>query len=336
MKIVTEESIRGRMLDYYESGGGQTFYVGFNGLAKYYSIKEGGVTDWTGYPGSGKTELLLEMLKNCSDWYGHKHLIYMPDAGTTEEVVAKLIHKFTGKQFEEFYFDADGVKRDVKNRITEAEMFRWIPEVLKMFKIYDPTIGDDKNKTRSKTLTPTQFWEYAVENKEKLGIFSAVIDSWNYMKHDTKGYDREDKWLEDTLSYRNELAERNNIHFHTIIHPKAPKTDAKGKIIFPDMHSLKGGSEWGNNGKSIIIVHRDFNSPITDVKIEKAKPRVVGVQGIACLKYDLKSGRWYENIKGKGTQKFYSHEKPIIEGEHNGMANDFESFEGSSIDEQPF
>lgn len=329
-EIITEEMIRDRMSEYYDTGGGETFYAGFNGLARHYSIKAGGVTDWTGYAGSGKTELLLDILKDCSKWYGHKHLIYMPDAGTVEEVVAKLIHKFTGKQFEEFYYNNEGVRMLVKNRITEADMFRQIPEVLEMFKIYDPSIKKKNEKgkksTRSKTLTPTEFWEYAVENKEKLGIFSAVIDSWNYMRHDTEGFGREDKWLEDTLSYRNELAEGSNLHFHTIIHPKAPRKDKTGKVMFPDMHDLKGGSEWSNNGKSIIIVHREENSPITNVKIDKAKPRVVGVKGTACLCYDVKAGRYYEVIASTGMKRIYSHKEHITESDNRNMPNDFSSF----------
>lgn len=331
--IITEEMIRDRMSEYYDTGGGETFYAGFNGLAKHYSIKEGGVTDWTGFPGSGKTELLLETLKNCSEWYGHKHLIYMPDAGTVEEVLAKLIHKFTGKQFEEFYYNDKMERVEVKNRITEAEMFKWIPKVLELFKIYDPTTKKGKNGTRSKTLTPIEFWEYAVENKEKLGIFSAVIDSWNYMRHDVEGFGREDKWLENTLSYRNELAEKNDLHFHTIIHPKAPRKDKSGKIIFPDMHDLKGGSEWGNNGKSIIIVHREANDPLTYVKIDKAKPRVVGIKGTACLMYDVKAGRYYENISSSGMKRVYSHKEHITESNNKNMPNNFDEFDA---DPKPF
>ena len=45
------------------------------------------------------------------------------------------------------------------------------------------------------------------------------------MRHDTEGFAREDKWLEDTLSFRNELAERSNMHFHTVIHPTKARKD---------------------------------------------------------------------------------------------------------------
>jgi len=316
--IITEEEIRDSLHDHYMTGGGRTYYVGFNALSKHYNVKEGGVTDWTGYPGSGKTELLLEVLKNCSEWYDHKHLIYMPDAGSVEEVVGKLIHKFTGKQFEEFYYDKSGKKIKIQNRITEKEIFEWLPKVLKHFHIYNPVKNDKKGKTRSKAVTPREFWDFAAENKKELGIFSAVIDSWNYMRHDI-GSQRQDQWLEEILSYRNELAERNGLHLHTIIHPKQEKKDKNGKKITPDMHSLKGGSEWPNNGKTIIVVDRGFDSGITDIKIDKAKPKVVGVQGICSLRFDLNLGKFYENINHK---RHYAHKEPIdvkevkIEGDH--------------------
>lgn len=301
--IVDLKSISDDMGRFYRHGSGKVFYAGFNALAPYYNIKEGGVTDWTGYPGSGKTELLLDLLKNQSEWHSHKHLVHMPDAGTNVEVCAKLIHKISGKPFEEFYYDEKGQKVMIENRISEAEMLRHLPDVIEHFKIFD-TKGN-----RSKSITPKEFWDYAAENKKKLGIFSAVIDSWNYMNHDTQGYEREDKWLEHTLSYRNEVAERNNLHFHTIIHPRGAKKDKNGKIIMPDMHHLKGGSEWANNGKTIVIVHRDFQSKITDIKIDKAKPKIVGIQGVTCLNYDVNKGTFFENIDGK---KHYAHKDSIV------------------------
>lgn len=332
-RIITEEMIRDKMSEHYDTGGGETFYVGFNSLAPYYSIKEGGVTDWTGFPGSGKTELLLETLNNCNKWYGHKHLINMPDAGTVEEVIAKLMHKSTGKQFEEYYYNDKGERTLIKNRLSESDMFKLLPEILDAFKIYNPERKKDANGKRVDKLTPVQYWEFAAENKDKLGIFSAVIDSWKDMRHDIAGYGREDKWLEDTLSTRNEISEDSGIHFHTIIHPKGARKDSKGNVIPLDMHDLKGGSEWGNSGKTIVIVSRNKVSGITDVKISKAKPRVVGIEGVGCLRYDIKAGRYYENIASTGMKRVYSHKEHIVESDNNSMPNNFDDFEN---DEAPF
>lgn len=314
--VIEYKDIVDDVMRYFKYGGGTTYYLGFKCLARYYSIKEGGVTDWTGNPGSGKTELLFESLMNTSEWYGHKHLINMPDAGTNEEVIGKLLHKISGKQFEEYYFNKEGTKCKIENRITEKEIYRYLPEVLEYFKIYNPKVNN-----RSKTTTPKEFWDFAVKNKKELGIFSAVIDSWNYMKHDTEGYAREDKWLEATLSYRNELAEQSGMHFHTIIHPKSEKKNKDGRIIMPDMYSLKGGSEWASNAKTVIVVHREFGSNITDVKIDKAKPRIVGLQGTTCLQYDLQRGKYFEIINENGGYKKYAEKLENKPEEQNTMDN---------------
>ena len=289
MDIVKESEIKERLMDFYANGGGKTYFVGYKSLAKHYSIKEGGCTDWTGYAGSGKTELLLDLLKNCSRYYRHKHLIHTPDAGTIEEVVGQLIHKMSGKPFDEFYYNDLGERVLIEDRVSEEDVKKYLPIVLEYFKILDP-----KTKTNSKALTPKEFWQFSVDNKKELGIFSAVIDSWNYMRHDTEGFSREDKWLEDTLSFRNELAERSKMHFHTVIHPTKARKDSEGKVTPPDIHSLKGGSEWGNNGKSIIVVDRDFDSNMSSIIIAKAKPKIVGIRGMVTLSYDVKTGQYFE------------------------------------------
>jgi len=287
MNIYQHKELEEQLLEHYLGGGGKTFYCGFKKLAPLYSVHEGGRTDWTGYPGSGKTELLLEVLNNTSEWYGHKHLIHMPDAGSVAEIISKIMHKMSGKQVKEFYYDKEGNKIYIQDRLTQDEIKILLPKVLNNFVIFKP------EGKASKAVTPMEFWNFASEHKKTLGIFSAVIDSWNYMKHDVPSNLRYDQWLESTLSYANDLAESSKLHLHTIIHPKSP-TKIEGKVKMPDMHELKGGSEWANNGKSIIVVHREFDGNITEIKVNKAKPEIVGVRGFTDLLYDVKLGRFFE------------------------------------------
>jgi hypothetical protein len=286
--IFKYQEIEHSIFEHYKSGGGKTFYLGFPNLAKHYSIMEGSRTDWTGYPGSGKTELLLECLVNTSEWYGHKHLIHMPDAGSTSEVIAKIMHKMSGKQFKEFYYNAQGEKVKIENRLSELEITRLLPKVLDKFIIYKP------QGKASKAITPKELWQFGADNKKELNLFSVVIDSWNYMRHEVTSGMRYDQYLEDVLSFGNDLCEASKLHFHTIIHPKSP-VKINGKAQIPDMHELKGGSEWGNNGKSIIIVHRDFDSVVTEIKVNKAKPEVIGVRGVTSLMYNVKTGKFNED-----------------------------------------
>jgi len=312
MDIYKYEEVEAKVMEHYLGGGGNVFYLGFKELGRHYQILEGSRTDWTGYAGSGKTELLLECLNNTSDWYGHKHLIHMPDAGSIAELSAKLLHKMSGKQFKEYFIDDKGEKVILKNRLTEEEVLTLLPKMLKNFALFNPSTSGKS----SKAITPSELWQFGADNKKDLGIFSVVIDSWNYMKHDVQGGQRYDQWLESTLSFANDLSESSKLHFHTIVHPKSP-TKIQGKIQMPDYHDMKGGSEWGNNGKSIIICHREFDSKVLEVKINKAKPEIVGIRGLVMLEYDIVTGKYYTNDIHKG--KIYATPLPRETAMQNNM-----------------
>lgn len=274
-----------KVIGRWKRGEEQTHNVGFKSLSNFYNVMQGSCTDWSGYPTSGKTELLLECLMNLSNFYGHVHMLYMPDAGEPDEIMGELLSKYCQKPFNEFYY-SNGEKFKSLNRITEKEIMMYTPEIEKHFKIINQ---------ETKQLTPLDFWKYAAQYSKENKLHSAVIDSWNYMKHDI-GSLRYDQWLESTLSARNQIAAAHNLHFHTIIHPKSAVTTKEGIVTVPTAHSLKGGSEWYNNGKSIIVVDRDdFQSRAVKIYIQKAKPKSVGNKGEVELFYDVKKSRYYED-----------------------------------------
>lgn len=281
--ILKPADIRNEVMHYFRTGGRPRYFVGHGCLDKFYGIREGSRTDWTGYPGSGKTELMIECLWNTSNYHNHKHLIHMPDAGSRVEVISKLFHKVTGKRMEKYYWTKDGRQEtDPGFLATEQEIDRNLPEILHFFQVYEPG---------KKLVTPELFWNYAVDNQKKLGIFSAVIDSWNYMHHDLQG-EREDKWLAKTLQLGNDLVEESGLHFHTIIHPRSAKLK-DGKLQPPTYHEMKGGSEWGNYAKTVIVVHWPTGQLETEVHIEKAKGANIGIKGMCLMGYDIGKGKYY-------------------------------------------
>ncbi|ASD51787.1 hypothetical protein [Flavobacterium phage FCOV-F18] len=279
-EILTASQNHDSMIKYREKGALRGVYLGFPNLNEFYTMALPGVTDWTGYPQSGKTELLIELLLNTSLFYGWKHLLYVPDIGSKEDMISLVIHKLTGKTFD---------KRYKSNYIEEIDISKNIDWVLEHFRILHKT--DEKAK-----LTPYQFWDFGVEYSSTVigGIQTMVIDSWKDMKHDRTM--RDDQYLEDVLSYRNMIAEKYKVHLHTVIHPKGLGNEktAKGERKVPGPDDLKGGSEWWNNGKNIIVVHRpEGSSNTTDIYIKKAKPKSVAKQGKAELFLDLVSYRYY-------------------------------------------
>lgn len=273
----------GRHRDTYHDRGK---YLGWESMDKHYSMSLGNCTDWTGFPMSGKTQILMECLVNSSLYYGWKHLLFMPDVGNNIEILSDLIHKKTGKTFDP----------KEHNVITDEEITRAAVWMRGFFTIL-------KKKDVKAKMTPFEFWDYAVELKNSEGLHTASIDSWKDLSHPYDKYGGYGPYLEVALPYRNQISEDHNLHLHTIIHPKTltPERDKSGNIKPVTVFDLKGGSEWFNSGKCMITVHREdltFNK--AQVIFGKIKPRSVGKMGSIELFFDVSKGVYYEQFHQDG------------------------------------
>ena len=266
-------------------------YLGFDSIDTHYSMQLGNVTDWTGFPMSGKTQILMECLLNTSIFYGWKHLIYFPDVGNKTEIISDLLHKLTGKSFNPKY----------NNHITEEEIIKDIDWILEHFKIL--TKKDVKAR-----LTPFDFYDLAAT----MDIQTASIDSWKDMSHPYDKYGGYATYLEVVLPYRNQIAEDNNIHINTVIHPKLTEK-VNGKRKAPTPYDLKGGSEWFNSGKCMITVHRESKDDnVAQINFNKIKPRSVGSIGSVELMFDLNKFVYYEE---SGAQRMYASKRNEVKTE---------------------
>jgi hypothetical protein len=284
-KILNYQDCEEDLLKYREKGALRGVYLGFPYLHQNYTMSLPGVTDWTGFPASGKSEILLEMLLNTSEYHGWRHLLFVPDVGEKNEVLGILIHKRTGKTFDKRFENV--------NYISENEVRNNLQWILHHFQIIVQT--DLKAK-----MTPYQFWDYAAMLKVhfKGDLHTATIDSWKDMRHniapDGTSFNRDDKYLEDVLSYRNSMAEHHKMHFHTVIHPVKTEADKDGNRKAPTPYDLKGGSEWYNNGKCMITVHRISGSANeVEVIVTKAKPKSVAKVGKVTMYFNLSKNKFY-------------------------------------------
>lgn len=296
-EILTASNTHTDILKYREQGAIRGVYLGFPLLHENYTMSLPGCTDWTGFPASGKSEALLEFLLNTSLFYGWKHLLYVPDVGDKNEIIAIIIHKITGKTFD---------KRYQSNYISEKEVNINLDWVLEHFRIMHKTDLTAK-------MTPYEFWNLAAEMNKEVdgGIQTATIDSWKDMRHgvglDGEQFGRDDKYLEDVLSYRNAMSEKHKQHYHIVIHPIKTEADKDGKRRPPTPYDLKGGSEWYNNGKCMITVHRKDNSPNgVDIMVTKAKPKSVAKVGKVDMFFDVKVAKFYADINN---EKVYANAK---------------------------
>jgi hypothetical protein len=316
-KLLEFKDIESGIETLHEKGWDTGKYLGFPAIAAHYNMLPGSCTDWTGYPQSGKTELCLEFLLNTTEFYQWKHLIFAPDIGTSLEIMAKLIHKHTGQTFIKKY----------KNHIDIKTAFKACSMLLQHFKII--------HKTNPKAqITPLGIWEYASEYKKREGLNTVMIDSWKDLHHDYENYGGSyAKYLSNILPIRNELAEHSKLHFHTIIHPKNPVRDNKGKVRPPFADDIEGGAQWNNSGKSIIAVHREnLSDNVSDIYFRKIKPEAVGRAGstAVCLMYDYTKGRYY-GLDPLSKQPVFAMEKQYVPQPIEANVNFYEPKEDDEL-----
>ena len=280
--IKTNSEILDQLMYLYKNGIPEGSKVGLRSFDKQLTFVKGGCTDITGYPFYGKSLFMKEIMMGLTLNEGWRHCVYMPDDGSDTEVISNLMHKLTGKTFD----------KDYPNHITEREISKYSATLCDRFKFI----------SSEHSIEPEAFWNYAKENK----CTSAVIDSWNYMAH--KGEPTNPDYLRKILSLRNRFMDVNKMHSFIIIHPKNPdpKQVKAGEVNKPSVYDLMGGSEWNNNGRNILVVHKetkDHHQPY-QVYIDKVKPKHYGQLGECSLHMDWNSQRFYEFNSVFNTKNF--------------------------------
>ena len=270
--IKKSSEILDQLMHLYKYGIPEGSKVGHNSFDEKLTFVKGGCTDITGYPFYGKSLFLKEVLMGLTINENWRHCVYMPDDGSDTEVISNLLHKMTGKTFEKGYHNSITEREISKNYITLLDRFKFI--------------------SSEHNLEPEAFWSYAKEHK----CDSAVIDSWNYLAH--KGEPTSPDYLRKILSHRNRFMEINKMHSFIIIHPKNPdpKQVKEGNVRRPSVYDLMGGSEWNNNGRNIVVVHKNSkeNHEPYIINVDKVKPKHYGSIGEILLQLDWSGQRFYE------------------------------------------
>ena len=285
----------------YREGLTKGAYCGFNSLDEFYSLKKGGTTYLYGSPTSGKTEFWLEVLMTTSELHGYKHVVYLPESGNRDNIIAELISKYAKKPF----------YKDYKNHLTQQELDMYLPALNNHFYIIDP---------KDKAITIQTFFEQVadIEKKKGIKIDTTCIDPWNELKHDFTEDGRQDLYIEAKLGSIRANAETFNRHNVVITHTKtqAPTEGTHmngGKMFYlpiPTTNDIAGGPSWFRKAMMLIavwrhpqgLINKETGAPFADnevqIVIQKFKPKGTGKKGTVKLFYDLQKNRYYEMENG--------------------------------------
>jgi twinkle protein len=224
----------------------------------YWRWKKGDVNLFTGYANWGKTFYVLQMMLTKSIWDGWKWAVFCPENYPANDFYDDIVEMYVGKWLRE---------------MTEVEYTNACQFIGQhIFYVY-PEDSHDVVSIHEK-------FRYLVMKK---GVDGVLVDPFNQLDHNQKGYQREDQYLSEVLKDMKRFALLNAVVYNIVAHPKNPNYQ-EGKVLpVVDMYDISGGAMWGNKSDLIVSYHRprfheDKNSTEVEVHVQKLKRKRTGGQ----------------------------------------------------------
>lgn len=260
----------------YKSFGNKLTY-----LKKYFAIVYA-------MPTSGKSEWVLQECIYLSLRHGWKHLVFTPEMGDPEDIIALLIHKMTGESVNEI----KGVPTIDPARLSNA--LDWIDKHF----IFVET---------EESVTMEDLFSIVDEIERDLGwkADNLVIDNHNDLKIELDSNGRQDLQTERQLTYLRRQLKKRDMYAFLVTHTadmKAPLSEKgiNGQTVLyypiPDPTKTRGGQAFYRKGYLMINLWRCPNG-LTDengepyapnqtiLTVQKAKPTHTAIKGFQANLY---------------------------------------------------
>lgn len=236
-----------------------------NELDNYIKWRTQEWTVITGAPGSGKSDVIDQITLALSIYNGWSFGVFSPENRPYYLHWFKLAQKYVGKRQSEF---TDRMKVDAMNHINNH--YFWV---------------DVENLSLEALL------DKAKELVVRKGIKGFVIDPWNQIEHLVPAGQTETQYISDSLSKLTNFVQNFDVHIWIVAHP------AKGRQRPGDLtlYDISGSAHFYNKTYNGLVVKRDLEKDLTQIRVDKVKFWFVGKAG--------KSVDWYWDLE-KGTRYF--------------------------------
>lgn len=261
-----------RLHDLFNKGTGKGFSTGYPSLDTIYTVAPGQLTVVTGYPSSGKSNWVDQIMVNLArdnDW----KFAVCSFENQPEIHISRLMEIYTKKRF----FEG-------ANRMTDAEKdqaFKWVT---------DHFLFIDSNGEEPSTLD--SILERARVAVKRMGVRGLVIDPYNYIELDRTNTTETDA-ISNMLTRVQKFCKANDCHTWFIAHPS--KIQRSGvEQPRPDGMSISGSMAWWAKADCGVTIHRQTDH--VEVAVWKCRYRWVGTQGETSLIFQKTAGTYAEQL----------------------------------------
>ena len=261
-----------RLNDLYAKGTGKGFSTGYSSVDTIYTVAPGQLTVVTGYPSSGKSNFVDQLMINLARTHDWKFAICSFE-NQPEIHISRLMEIYTKKRF----FDGRG-------RMSEAERdeaFKWVCDHF----LFIDSQGEEPSTLES-------ILERARIGVKRMGIRGLVIDPYNYIDLN-KTNSTETEAISNMLTRVQRFCKAHDVHTWFVAHPS--KINRSGvEQPRPDGMAISGSMAWWAKADCGITVHR--LEEYVEIAVWKSRYRWVGTQGETTLLYNKVSGTYEEQI----------------------------------------
>ena len=243
--------------------------TGYKGVDDIYTVLQGQLTVVTGWPGSGKSQFIDNVMGNLAknnDWKWAVASFENPPALH----IVKLSECYTGKPF----FDGVNPRMDQKD-LAQAKDF-----VNNHFAFLDSRDGDPT--------TIDSIIDRAKQAVMRLGVRGLVVDPYNYIAQ--SGGDNEHHSISEMLTRMVQFARSHDLAIFFIAHPAKMRQNDNGTYPIPKGMHISGSAAWFAKADNGLTVHREEGH--VEIHSWKARFKWIGTVGSCNLTFDPVSGRY--------------------------------------------
>lgn len=257
----------------YENGQMKGASTGFTSLDQYMQVPLGMLTVVTGFPGSGKSDLVDQLCLNLAKEKGWK-TVYCSFEKPPELHIAQLSQKFTNKPF--FTGPTTRMSDEEKDHAVN-----WVN---------DHFIFMDHRREGPNTIEG--ILEVASAAVMRMGCRCLVIDPYNYLVVDQGS--KETDTISGMLTKVQQWAKSHDAHVFFVAHPtKINQERRTGKKVVVTGHDIAGSASWFAKADIGLTVWRhptDDEPP--EAHVWKVRWSWIGRHGHTSLHFDKVTSRW--------------------------------------------
>jgi twinkle protein len=267
------EVFRERINDLFKQGTGKGSSTGFSTVDTIYTVAPGQLTVVTGYPSSGKSNFVDQLMVNLAKGEDWKFAICSFE-NQPEIHITRLMEIYMRKRF----FDG----RDRMADSEKNDAFKWVQEHF----LFIDTQGEEPS-------TLDSILERSRAAVKRMGVRGLVIDPYNYIDMD-KQNTTETEAISNMLTRVRKFSMANDVHTWFVAHP-SKMTRSGNEQPRPDGMSISGSMAWWAKADCGLTVHRGQGA-VVEIAVWKCRYRWVGTQGETTLLYNKTAGVYSENL----------------------------------------